>query len=511
MKQKSKTYSSFFRPGIKIGIFYQLSTFGLSLLCAWLVSQLLSCAIDSLWRRLAITAILTAVLLLLSALLLKALSYRYNRQKADSLQAFRQKLCALVIDRQIKLSTPGELDTRLQSDAVTISDFYADSFPKGIAAVVTGVVCLALLVWLDIRLAIIFGLLSLTQLLPTIVYEKWAKAIYAKTHFDEESYCNWVEEGLRGIRTLKSYRQEKWFLSRFRGYSQAIIRSGKQAEKTGTVETIVAEFISALLNYGSYLILGAAVLFWGTSIAQVPMLLVLAQQLFSAVESLVESRLAQFQCQSATKRLESSDVTATEVPHSPVILEANRISKRFGDKVVLRELSLSIHQGERIRLLGENGAGKSTLLRILLGLNEPDSGTVRSSSPSIAFSFQEEPSLHLPIQEIFSALIEAGTVNADALHRHVHHFGLTDVLDRTPEACSVGQRKKVYLAIALACQREILVLDEPTNHLDVDSVAYLLDELSQFPGTLLVCTHDSRLTLNWNRTLTLKEGMLYES
>jgi ATPase subunit of ABC transporter with duplicated ATPase domains len=136
---------------------------------------------------------------------------------------------------------------------------------------------------------------------------------------------------------------------------------------------------------------------------------------------------------------------------------------------------------------------------------------VRSSSPSIAFSFQEEPSLHLPIQEIFSALIEAGTVDENALHRHIHHFGLTDVLDRTPENCSVGQRKKVYLAIALACQREILVLDEPTNHLDVDSVAYLLDELSEFPGTLLVCTHDARLDLNWNRTLTLKEGMLYES
>lgn len=503
--------AAIFRGAILAGTGYQLLTFVLNLTCAWLVSRLLEFTLERQWNAVWAAAAVTAAVLLISGFLLKKLSQTNSRQYQDCLQSYRQFLCRGAICRTLSVSTSGELDARLQGDATAIADFYGSACPKAVAAAATALICLALLLCADWRLALIFGGLSLLQLLPTLLYEKWAKAVYAQTRADEEAYCDWISEGLHGICTMKSYQQEPWFLKRFQAYNQAILASGKRAEKTGTVEQIAAKLTGSVLHYGSYLILGAFILFRGVRLAQAPLLLVLAQYVFSSVAALVESRIAQFQCQAAVNRLGVlEEQTWGSISGGPVV-RAEKISKSFGEKKVLSNLSLEIERGARVRLLGKNGAGKTTLLRVLLGFSRPDSGSVWLDGCTKAFSFQEDPPLKIPAQAIADALAQAGTICPEDFRRHVEAFRVADVLARPPEELSAGQRKKFYLAAALARNAEFLILDEPTNHLDAESVQYLLEQLQIFSGALLVCTHDMRLALPWTKTVRMEEGTLVEA
>src|SRR5699024_1687740 len=101
-------------------------------------------------------------------------------------------------------------------------------------------------------IGLIFFLLNLTQLLPIFLYEGWVRKIYNRTHSDEESYCSWMLEGYNGIRTIKAYGLEGWYMERYWMGNRAIVKSGKRAEQTGTLENIVFRAIDSLLNYGSY-------------------------------------------------------------------------------------------------------------------------------------------------------------------------------------------------------------------------------------------------------------------
>ena len=493
-----------------------IALFAFDLGCAWFASRLLELALKSMWYDIGVTAVVGIVCISISCCVLGILSYKNKKASQDSIQSYRQMICRSVIHREININTSGELDARLQADTDTIAIYYNTAFPKAIAACLTLLICLTIIWQYDSHLALIFGVLGLLQLLPTILYEKWAKAIYQQTRVDEEAYCEWVGEGLQGISTIKAYQQESWFVKRFREYQRAIVESGKKENRTAAVEDVVTQFISVVLAYGSYAILGVFVLLERIDISHVPLLIVLAQRSFTSIEALVDSRMAQFRYQEAVMRLENNAINKQSIvipkcPQPDIVAQASNVSKTYDGKVLLSNVSLCVKQNERVLLMGANGSGKTTLMRILLGLCEPDTGYAWHDATTSAFSLQEEPQLNIPICKIVDTLVRDGDITYTDFLKHVHAFNIADILTQKPAECSTGQRKKLYLAIALARNAEFLVLDEPTNHLDVDSIKYLLEKLAAHHGSLLVCTHDVRLSLNWNKIYRMKEGTLYEA
>lgn len=315
---------------------------------------------------------------------------------------------------------------------------------------------------------------------------------------------------MRGIATLKSFRQEGWFLNRLKKYRQDVVDAAKKENATATVEDIVTELIHTLLQDGSYLILGIFALNATIGVAEIPVLLVLSQHMFSAVADLVHGRILQYRYQQALAhldelRLPSKDEDASE----QLVLRAEQITKSYGEKQVLQPMSLDVGHGDRILLRGHNGSGKTTLLRILLGLSEPDSGALYRGRQAVAFALQEEPALHVPMERLAQTIAAQGVLSMTQFMQHAGAFQVTEVLERTPEACSARQRKKFYLALALACNSDLLVLDEPTNHLDTDSVDYLLRQLEKYPGALLICSHDPRVTMK--RVWTMERGQIHEA
>ena len=179
-----------------------------------------------------------------------------------------------------------------------------------------------------------------------------------------------------------------------------------------------------------------------------------------------------------------------------LVIEAEGVSKAFGDKVVVRNFSTRVMRGDRIGLIGPNGTGKTTLLRLLLGALEPDAGTVRcGANVQIAYYDQQREQLD-PERTVFDTIGDGNeTVIVDGQPRHVHGY-LRDFLfpaerARSPvKALSGGERNRLLLARLFTRPANLLVLDEPTNDLDLETLELLEFQLAEWSGTLLLVSHD---------------------
>jgi ATP-binding cassette subfamily F protein uup len=179
-----------------------------------------------------------------------------------------------------------------------------------------------------------------------------------------------------------------------------------------------------------------------------------------------------------------------------LVIEATHVSKSYGNSVVVADFSTRIMRGDRIGLIGPNGAGKTTLLRMLLEEVAPDTGDVRQgANVQIAYYDQQREQLD-PERSVFDTIGEGNdTVTANGRTRHVNAY-LRDFLfsserARSPvKALSGGERNRLLLARLFTRPANLLVLDEPTNDLDLETLELLEEELVEWPGTLLLVSHD---------------------
>jgi len=179
------------------------------------------------------------------------------------------------------------------------------------------------------------------------------------------------------------------------------------------------------------------------------------------------------------------------------VIEARKISKSFGERCIVRDFSLRVHKGNRVGIVGANGAGKTTLLSMLIGRLKPDSGTVKLGT-GLALATLDQNRTALREETTVSAVLTEGhsdTVFVDGEPRHVvsylKDFLFTPQQARSPVAVlSGGERARLLLAKLLAAPSNLLVLDEPTNDLDLETLDLLEEMLANYPGTILVVSHD---------------------
>jgi len=195
-----------------------------------------------------------------------------------------------------------------------------------------------------------------------------------------------------------------------------------------------------------------------------------------------------------------------------LVFEASHISKSYDAKPVVLDFSARVMRGDRIGLIGPNGIGKTTLLRLLLGDLEPDSGEVlRGVNIQVAYYDQQREQLD-PEQTVFNTIGEGSeTITVNGKTRHVNGY-LQDFLfpperARLPvKALSGGERNRLLLARLFTRPANVLVLDEPTNDLDLETLELLESRLVEFPGTLLLVSHDRAFLDNVVTTTLVFEG-----
>jgi ATP-binding cassette subfamily F protein uup len=178
-----------------------------------------------------------------------------------------------------------------------------------------------------------------------------------------------------------------------------------------------------------------------------------------------------------------------------LVFELERVTQRYDDLVVLRDVNVRIVRGDRIGLIGPNGSGKTTLLRVLVGELAPDEGTVKHGSRlEIAYFDQQREQLD-PDKSVADSVSDSDTVLVNGQPRHVLGY-LADFLfprerARSPvRSLSGGERNRLLLARLFAKPANVLVLDEPTNDLDLETLELLEELIAGFDGTVLIVTHD---------------------
>ena len=180
-----------------------------------------------------------------------------------------------------------------------------------------------------------------------------------------------------------------------------------------------------------------------------------------------------------------------------LVIEAEGISKSFGDRAVLQPFSTRILRGDRVGVLGPNGAGKTTLLKLLTGELAPDTGSVRLGTGLELARFDQHRAQLDPERTPWDILCPHGgdRVQVQGVSRHVvgylRDFLFRDEQARQPvKALSGGERNRLLLARILAQPANLLILDEPTNDLDIETLDLLEELLADHPGTLLLVSHD---------------------
>jgi len=199
-------------------------------------------------------------------------------------------------------------------------------------------------------------------------------------------------------------------------------------------------------------------------------------------------------------------------PSGRLVFEARNVCKSYGDNRVVADFSTRILRGDRIGLIGPNGAGKTTLLRLLLGELEPDSGeALRGVNLQIAYYDQQREQLD-PEQTVFNTIGEGSDfITINGRSRHVTGY-LRDVLflperARSPvKALSGGERNRLLLARLFTRPANVLVLEEPTNDLDLETLELLENQLMEFPGTVLLVSHDRAFLDNVVTSTLVFEG-----
>jgi ATP-binding cassette subfamily F protein uup len=225
---------------------------------------------------------------------------------------------------------------------------------------------------------------------------------------------------------------------------------------------------------------------------------------------------------------------------SPVLVAAQDITVSFGEQAVLREATLSIHQADRIGLIGNNGSGKSTLIQIITGLMEPDAGSVSRKRELLigylpqAFLLDPALSVYDNIREgahdVVDILREYEALPSESERRHLleerirqrdgwnlenriaaamHSLGVPDGV-RDIATLSGGEKRRVALCRAIIARPDLLILDEPTNHLDTESIEWMEEFLSGYAGACLFVTHDRYfLDALANKIIELADGRCY--
>ena len=191
------------------------------------------------------------------------------------------------------------------------------------------------------------------------------------------------------------------------------------------------------------------------------------------------------------------------------ILNAEKVSKTYGEKVLFDQIVLGVNKGDKIGVIGVNGTGKSTFLKIIAGLEEPDEGRIVAGK-GVTVSYLSQTPYFSPADTIVGYVLKGKSSASEAEAKAIlTKLGIND-FDASVSTLSGGQRKRIALAGTLVEPAEVLILDEPTNHLDSEMVIWLEDYIRKFKGELIMVTHDRYFLDNvTNRIVELDKGKLY--
>ncbi|NYT41178.1 ATP-binding cassette domain-containing protein [Sphingomonas sp. R-74633] len=203
-------------------------------------------------------------------------------------------------------------------------------------------------------------------------------------------------------------------------------------------------------------------------------------------------------------------VTAADSTNTKVVIDAKHVTKKFGDRTIIKDLTFRVTRGDRIGIVGANGAGKSTLLKLLTGEIQPDEGSVKLAKTLDGVIIDQQRSLMDPAKTVRDVLADGGDwIEVLGNKKHVHGYLKEFLFDPSIAEAKIGtlsggERSRLLLAREFARHSNLLVLDEPTNDLDLETLDLLQEVIADYEGTVLIVSHDRDFL---DRTVTVTLGL----
>ncbi|WP_157218819.1 ABC-F family ATP-binding cassette domain-containing protein [Flavisphingomonas formosensis] len=200
----------------------------------------------------------------------------------------------------------------------------------------------------------------------------------------------------------------------------------------------------------------------------------------------------------------------TDDARSKVVIDAEHVTKRFGDRAIIKDFTFRVTRGDRIGVVGANGAGKTTLLKLLTGELQPDEGKVKLAKTLDGVIIDQQRRLMAPEKRVRDILADGGDwIEVLGEKKHVHGYLKEFLFDPSIAEARVatlsgGERSRLLLAREFARRSNLLVLDEPTNDLDLETLDLLQEVIADYDGTVLIVSHDRDFL---DRTVTVTLGL----
>ncbi|CAM5316222.1 energy-dependent translational throttle protein EttA [Streptomyces afghaniensis] len=214
-----------------------------------------------------------------------------------------------------------------------------------------------------------------------------------------------------------------------------------------------------------------------------------------------KARLARYEEMAAeADKMRKLDFEEIQIPPGPrlgnVVVEVNNLSKAFGEKVLIDDLSFTLPRNGIVGIIGPNGAGKTTLFKMIQGIEQPDSGEIKVGD-TVKISYVDQSRENIDPKKTLWAVVsdELDYINVGQVEMpsraYVSAFGFKGPDQQKPAGVlSGGERNRLNLALTLKQGGNLLLLDEPTNDLDVETLSSLENALLEFPGAAVVVSHD---------------------
>ncbi|GGQ09521.1 energy-dependent translational throttle protein EttA [Streptomyces pseudogriseolus] len=214
-----------------------------------------------------------------------------------------------------------------------------------------------------------------------------------------------------------------------------------------------------------------------------------------------KARLARYEEMAAeADKMRKLDFEEIQIPPGPrlgnVVVEVNNLTKGFGEKLLIDDLSFTLPRNGIVGIIGPNGAGKTTLFKMIQGIEEPDSGSIKVGD-TVKISYVDQSRENIDPKKTLWAVVsdELDYINVGQVEMpsraYVSAFGFKGPDQQKPAGVlSGGERNRLNLALTLKQGGNLLLLDEPTNDLDVETLSSLENALLEFPGCAVVVSHD---------------------
>lgn len=510
---------------IWLSIFTKLINIPYILLISYTLSELTSLSMDGDIANILHYGIFFIGAIVIYSVLNIGLHIKYQKEVFRQKQKCKRKLYEMFLNKKLS-------DLNKISSGNVIENF-SDDFETYISAIVemkpllwVSVIIMMLLSFflfrINVLLILIIFLLAMLQLIPPVISRKYMQVNYDNCREMEEEITNFILTAFSGFVTIRIYDMKKWWMEKLKKLQKKYEHIGNISIFTTELEGMMYDLLHKILEYGTYCIIGAMILSSIISFKEGISAIVLAKYVYIYLKNVERSISQLAECRKAEERLKNNcfDKRAEENTNSFEV-DISDLSYSYEERI-FDYIDWKTEDSRKYMIMGENGNGKTTLLKLIVGILEPQYGQIRiggvrpenlsrSNFPEkIFYMAQDDPDFNMSARELIEFF--GGKENRASIWRRLKEFGIMETeLNRPFNQLSGGEKKKIFLSLALSHTHELLLMDEPTNHLDLYGKKVLLKLLKEYRGTVIIISHDSLIEETVDEIWMLRDGKLQKN